>query len=147
MLETARFRAQDWTDDHDHEARQTDGQARASAERTGPVVRAIKRKDQSRRRHRRTELIHRRLGNCPAKLFDYSAEIKRIKPLAGRSCTRNVREGLVPSPTACAALYPLLTAPSIVAGHPVAVQSPARKILGHGEGDPGRWESEPGSAE
>ena len=51
----------------------------------------------------------------------------RINPLAGKSGTRNFWVSPVADASASAAPYPLRTAPSIVAGHPVAVQSPARK--------------------
>ena len=48
---------------------------------------------------------------------------------------------------ASAARYPLRTAPSIVAGHPVAVQSPARNRLGSGVRCEGRQRSAPGCGE
>ena len=48
---------------------------------------------------------------------------------------------------ASAARYPLRTAPSMVAGHPVAVQSPARKTRGHPVTAPGRYASMPGRGE
>ena len=52
--------------------------------------------------------------------------------MGGRSGERNWRS-LRPAARArtSAARYPLRTAPSMVAGHPVAVQSPARKTRGH----------------
>ncbi len=51
-----------------------------------------------------------------------------IKPVAGSSCERY----RAASPMrAAAASLPLLTAPSIVEGHSVAVQSPARNSPGH----------------
>src|SRR5579872_787606 len=57
---------------------------------------------------------------------------RRMKPVAGRSGERK-RGSLNPAAraSASAARYPLRTAPSMVAGHPVAVQSPARKTRGH----------------
>ncbi len=50
----------------------------------------------------------------------------------------------MPSQTASAARCPLRAALSIVEGHPVAVQSPARNKSGHGETAEGRAESIPG---
>src|SRR5512136_500437 len=49
--------------------------------------------------------------------------------------------------TASAARYPLRTAPSMVAGHPERVQSPARKTLGALVFASGRAASIPGRAE
>src|SRR6267143_2286804 len=67
----------------------------------------------------------------------------RINPDAGRSSLRLL---LKPS-SASAALYPLRTAPSMVAGQPVAVQSPARKTRGHTVSGFGRYWSIPGRGE
>src|SRR5271166_6843604 len=66
----------------------------------------------------------------------------RINPFAGRSGTWNLRPL-----SASAAAYPLRTAPSIVDGHPVAVQSPARNNRGHGLLCDGRNASLPGAGE
>src|SRR5208282_2980815 len=73
---------------------------------------------------------------------------RRISPVAGRSGETN-RSDFWPeaSSTASAAWYPLRTAPSMVAGHPVAVQSPARKTRGHGVAGVGRKASMPGRGE
>src|SRR6185312_2751488 len=49
--------------------------------------------------------------------------------------------------THSAAPNPLLTAPSMVAGQPVAVQSPARNIFGQSVVKPGRYSSTPGTGE
>src|SRR3984885_3230729 len=68
----------------------------------------------------------------------------RINPLAGISAAIN-RCG---SPTTTpAASRPLRPAPSIVEGHSVAVQSPARKNPGHPVACPGRNSSSPGTTE
>src|ERR1700675_3895621 len=68
-----------------------------------------------------------------------------MRPEGGRSGERNF---LSFSPAACrrasAARYPLRTAPSMVAGQPVAVQSPARKTRGQAVADVGRGASMPG---
>src|SRR5271166_2240067 len=71
----------------------------------------------------------------------------RMNPLAGRSATRNF--GLPPfaAASASAAPYPLRTAPSMVEGQPVAVQSPAMNNLGHGLVCDGRYASLPGAGE
>jgi hypothetical protein len=69
---------------------------------------------------------------------------QRINPLAGISGAIN----LLPSPTtAPAANLPLRAAPSIVAGHSVAVQSPARKKPAQSIEAPGRNRSSPGTTE
>lgn len=68
----------------------------------------------------------------------------RINPLAGISGAIDCAL----SPTAApAASLPLRTAPSIVAGHSVAVQSPARKKPGQSVCVPGRNLSRPGTTE
>src|SRR6267378_6984187 len=67
----------------------------------------------------------------------------RINPDAGRSSLRLL---LKPS-SASAALYPLRTAPSMVAGQPVAVQSPAKKKFWTVVSCLGRQRSTPGSGE
>lgn len=71
-----------------------------------------------------------------------------MRPLAGMSGERN-RIPLFPeaSAKASAARYPLRTAPSMVAGHPVAVQSPARNTRGQAVMGVGRWASMPGRGE
>src|SRR5450631_1295489 len=73
---------------------------------------------------------------------------RRMKPVAGRSGERKCWSL---SPAArerdSAARYPLRTAPSMVAGHPVAVQSPARKTRGQAVMEVGRWASMPGRGE
>src|SRR5215467_6865365 len=68
----------------------------------------------------------------------------RMNPVAGRSGLRNVVTRPAVWVTASAARYPLRTAPSIVAGQPVAIQSPARKIRGHWVFASGRNLSSPG---
>src|SRR3954463_9921928 len=70
-----------------------------------------------------------------------------MKPLDGRSGERN-RMAFPETPVrASAARYPLRTAPSMVAGQPVAVQSPARNTRGQGVIGTGRWASIPGRGE
>src|SRR5258708_3695162 len=83
---------------------------------------------------------------CFAVGSDYSK--RRMRPVAGRSGTRNL-ESFTPAAyvRASAARYPLRTAPSIVAGQPVAVQSPARKTRGHTVAAGGRYASMPGRGE
>src|ERR1700694_6351161 len=73
---------------------------------------------------------------------------RRMRPVAGRSGTRNL-ESFTPAAyvRASAAIYPLRTAPSIVAGQPVAVQSPARKTRGHTVAAGGRCASMHGRGE
>jgi len=68
----------------------------------------------------------------------------RINPLAEISGAMN--RPLSPT-TAPAASLPLRTAPSIVDGHSVAVQSPARKNPGQSVWFPGRNRSNPGTTE
>src|SRR5271155_3219250 len=63
------------------------------------------------------------------------------------SGSRNFRGSPAAPVTASAARYPLRTAPSIVAGQPQRVQSPARKRLGILVGLRGRNCSRPGLAE
>src|SRR5271154_6314998 len=67
-----------------------------------------------------------------------------INPLAGISGAIN--RPLSPT-TAPAASLPLRAAPSIVDGHSVAVQSPARKNPGQSVWAPGRNRSSPGTTE
>ena len=56
---------------------------------------------------------------------------KRISPRLGRSGTRYCSALPDARLTASAAKYPLRAAPSMVEGHPVAVQSPASISPGH----------------
>ncbi len=70
-----------------------------------------------------------------------------IKPLAGKSATKNLCGAPIVSVSASAARQPLRTAPSMVAGHSVAVQSPARNSRGHGVLAWGRYWSNPGRTE
>src|ERR1700728_2129647 len=85
----------------------------------------------------------RKMG-CEGGVYEKS----RMKPLAGRS---GERKGTSFSPaawaSASAARYPLRTAPSMVAGQPVAVQSPARKTRGQAVVATGRCASIPGRGE
>src|SRR5260370_34695434 len=83
-------------------------------------------------------LLHRVLAK------DERAPNHRIKPLAGVSSAIN----RPPLPiTAPAASLPLRTAPSIVEGHSVAVQSPARYNPGHSVVCVGRNRYRPGTTE
>src|SRR6185312_6489341 len=83
-------------------------------------------------------LCEHRLSVMTALLFwDYPKS--RMNPEAGRSGTRNdVSRAPATQATRCAAAYPLRTAPSMVAGQPVAVQSPARKTRGQTVSEAGR---------
>src|SRR5437763_9225847 len=71
----------------------------------------------------------------------------RMNPVAWRSGTRKTFGFRACLATASAARYPLRTAPSMVAGHAVAVQSPARNKRGHGVAFVGRYRSMPGTGE
>ena len=77
----------------------------------------------------------------------YPREKIRMNPVAVRSGERNCASCPVPRARASAARYPLRTAPSMVAGHPVAVQSPGRKTRGQGVTGPGLYASMPGRGE
>jgi hypothetical protein len=55
----------------------------------------------------------------------------RMKPAGGRSGERNFLGEFACVVSCSAAMYPLRTAPSMVAGQPVAVQSPASMTRGH----------------
>ena len=77
----------------------------------------------------------------------YPQEKILMNPVAVRSGDRNCASCPAPRARASAARYPLRTAPSMVAGQPVAVQSPARKTRGQGVTGPGRYASIPGRGE
>src|ERR1700676_1059212 len=84
--------------------------------------------------------VNRRAGESQPNSF--------INPLGARSATRKL--ALLPPAnraSASAARYPLRTAPSMVAGQPVAVQSPERKTRGHAVSGLGRYWSIPGRGE
>ena len=70
-----------------------------------------------------------------------------MNPVACRSGDRNRRFCPAARASASAARYPLRTAPSMVAGQPVAVQSPARKTRDQAVEASGRWRSIPGRGE
>lgn len=70
--------------------------------------------------------------------FPSRCEIHRINPRGLKSGSRKSRVPPIPLHTASAARCPDRAALSIVDGHPVAVQSPARKQFGHGDTAPGR---------
>ena len=55
-----------------------------------------------------------------------------MNPWGGRSGTRKRRESPAALESASALRYPARTAPSMVEGHPVAVQSPLRNSRGQG---------------
>src|SRR5262249_40556455 len=72
------------------------------------------------------------LRRCSAAEVSYGTHGKNfIIPRGGRSATRNFSCLPAPFITAFWAMYRLRTAPSIVAGQPLAVQSPARNKRGH----------------
>ncbi len=71
-----------------------------------------------------------------------------MNPVGGRFGARNTRSvSPAARATASAAALPLRTAPSMVAGQPVAVQSPARNTRGQMVCARGRYASTPGCGE